>query len=186
MISMGGLKSKTKAMKTKVLATLENRTLNEDGSLNVTFKVDNFRFQRYLKELEKKEYSLEISEIRQKRSLEQNRMLWALIHEIAMNENAPINDDWEMYCYFLSLAKAKYTYISVIEDGLEDLKKEVRALRVLSYEKRKNGKRFANCQVFIGSSKMSKEEMSKLIDVVLQYAEELGIDTEYYKRGGLY
>lgn len=173
-------------MKTKVLATLENRTLSEDGSLNVTFKVDNFRFQRYLKELEKKEYSLEISEIRQKRSLEQNRMLWALIHEIAVNENAPINDDWEMYCYFLSLAKAKYTYISVVEDGLENLKKEVRALRVLSYEKRQNGKRFANCQVFLGSSKMNKEEMARLIDVVVGYAEELGIDTEYYKRGGLY
>lgn len=173
-------------MKTKVLATLESRTLNEDGSLNVTFRADNFRFQRYLKELEKKEYSIEISEIKQKRSLEQNKMMWALIHEIAMNHNAPINDDWEMYCYFLSLAKAKYTYISVIEDGLEDLKKEVRALRVLSYEKRANGKRFANCQVFIGSSKMNKEEMSRLIDVILQYAEELGIDTEYYKRGGLY
>ena len=176
----------TKAMKTKVLATLESRTLNEDGSLNVTFKVDNFRFQRYIKELEKKEYSLEISEIRQKRSLEQNRMLWALIHEIALDPNAPINDDWEMYCYFLSQAKAKYTYVSVVEEGLEDLKKEARALRVLSYEKRDNGRKFANCQVFLGSSKMNKEQMSKLIDVVIVYAEELGIDTEYYKRGGLY
>lgn len=170
-------------MKTKVIATLESRTLNEDGSLNITFKVDNWRYRRYLQELEKKEYGVEISEIKTKRSLEQNRLMWALIHEISINPNAPYNDDWDMYCYFLSVAKAKYTYVSVIEDGLDALKREVRALRVLGYEKRANGKRFANCQVFLGSSKMNTEEMSRLIDTIFAFAENLNIDTEYYKNG---
>ena len=41
--------------------------------------------------------------------------------------------------------------------------------------------KWARCKVFIGSSKMNKEEMGQLIDKTLWYAEQLGIDTIYYR-----
>ncbi|MGJ0961697.1 hypothetical protein ACR75P_08430 [Faecalicoccus pleomorphus] len=168
-------------MKTKVIGKLLQRTIDEDGSMNVTFKVDNWRYRNYLQKLDKKEYSIVLSDVRNSRTLQQNKYLWALIHEISENENAQSNDDIEMYCYLLRMAKAKYTFVSVIEDGLEDLKKEMRYVEVIEYETRPNGKRFANCRVFLGSSKFDTKEMAKLIDTTIEYAENLGIDTAYYR-----
>ncbi len=168
-------------MKTKIIANLVRKSTNEDGELEITFSVNGWNYRNYAQVLEKKEYAIELSEIQNKRTLNQNAMLWKLIHEIAQNENAQSNDDWEVYCYLLGKAKAKYTYISVLEIGLEALKREVRALEVLSYETRENGTKWANCRVFIGSSKMNTKEMANLIDVTIDYAENLGIDTGYYK-----
>lgn len=167
-------------MKTKIVGELARRSTNEDGSLEITFKIDSWNYKHYARDLEKKEYSIELSEVKSKRTIQQNKYFWKLVHEIASNENASRHDDWEMYCYLLGQAKAKYTYVSVIELGLEALKREVRALEVLSYETRENGTKWANCRVFIGSSKMDTKEMGRLIDVTLAYAEELGIDTSYY------
>ena len=79
------------------------------------------------------------------------------------------------------MADAKYEYITCLAEALETLKQEVRALQVLGYEQRENGTKWARCKVFIGSSKMNKEEMGQLIDKTLWYAEQLGIDTIYYR-----
>lgn len=167
--------------KTKIIANYVRKVTNEEGNLEVTFEVSNYHYKRYCQDLQKKPYTLEIAEVKNKRSINQNNYLWALIHEITQNPNASSNDDWEMYCILLSLANAKFEYITCLADALETLKQEVRALQVLGYENRENGTRWARCKVFIGSSKMNKEEMGKLIDKTLWYAEQLGIDTVYYR-----
>lgn len=168
-------------MKTKIIGNLVRRVTDEDGSCEVTFKVDNWRYINWLRGLEKKEYAIEIDEMKRKRTLQQNKYLWALIHEIVQNENAQSDDMWEMYCYLLQLANAKCTYISVLESAVEDVKREVRCLQVVGYETRENGTKWANCRIFLGSSKMDTKEMGVLIDKAIEYAENLGIDTAYYK-----
>lgn len=168
-------------MKIKVIGNLLRRVTAEDGAMEITFRIENWRYRHYLKDLEKKDYSIVLSDVRSPRTIQQNKYLWALIHEITQNENAQSEDDIEVYCYLLRMAKARYTFVSVIEDGLEDLKKEMRFVEVIGYETRANGKRFANCRVFLGSSKFDTKEMAKLIDTTIQYAEDLGIDTTYYK-----
>lgn len=168
-------------MKVKVIGELLQRTTDEEGNMNITFKINNWRYRNYLQKLDKKEYSIVLSDIRNARTLQQNKYLWALIHDICENENAQSNDLDEMYCHLLMLAGAKYTFASIIEDGVEDVKKEMRYVRVLEYETRANGNRFANCQIFIGSSKFNTKEMAKLIDTTIEYAENLGIDTAYYR-----
>lgn len=168
-------------MKTKILGKLLRWNMNEDGQMEVTFLIENWRYISWIKSLEKKIYSLVISDVRKARTLEQNKYLWALIHDISENENAQSNDDWEVYCYLLLLAKAKCTYISVLESAVEDVKREVRCLQVVGYETRENGTKWANCRIFLGSSKMDTKEMGVLIDKAIEYAENLGIDTAYYK-----
>lgn len=167
--------------KTKIVGNYLRKVTNENGNTEITFEISDYHYKRYCEGLEKKAYSLEINEVKSKRSINQNNYLWALIHEIAKHPNASSDDDWEMYCTLLSLADAKYEYMVCLVDALETLKQEVRALQVLGYEKRENGTKWARCKVFVGSSKMSKEEMAKLIDKTLWYADQLGINTMYYR-----
>lgn len=168
--------------KTKIIGNYKRKSINEEGNLEITFEISNYNYRNYCEGLEKKAYSLEINEVKSKRSINQNNYLWALIHEIAGHHNASSNDEWEMYCYLLSQAGAKYEYMVCLESALETLKQEVRAVELLGYERRENGTLWARCKVFIGSSKMNKEEMGKLIDTALEYAEKLGIDTMYYRQ----
>ena len=137
--------------KTKIVANYLRKAINEDGNLEVTFEVSNYHYKRYCQDLQKKPYTLEIAEVKNKRSINQNNYLWALIHEITQHPNASSDDDWDMYCILLSQAGAKFEYITCLAEALETL------------------------------SKMNKEEMGKLIDKTLWYAEQLGIDTVYYR-----
>ncbi|MFR7555000.1 hypothetical protein, partial [Longicatena caecimuris] len=129
--------------KTKIVANYLRKAINEDGNLEVTFEVSNYHYKRYCQDLQKKPYTLEIAEVKNKRSINQNNFLWALIHEITQHPNASSDDDWDMYCILLSMTDAKYEYITCLAEALETLKQEVRALQVLGYENRENGTRWA-------------------------------------------
>lgn len=171
-------------MKTKVIMQLDKVAKYIDGEMNLVFSTDDMRFQNWLDALSQGErYSLVISDVERDRTLDQNALLWALINDICQSENAQTTNKWDMYCYLLRLSKAKYTYVSIVEDGLEAFKRAhgVRAVEVVGNETRENGKKFVNCCVYLGSSQMTTKEMSKLIDVTIEYAEHLGIDTHYYR-----
>ncbi len=172
-------------MKIKLIADYVRKSRNEDGDLEITFALPNVMYEKYAESLKKQGYSLVINDIKEIRTLGQNGFLWALIREIAKNENSFSNDDWEVYCGLLRLAKAKYTYITVLEDGKDALSQAhgVRAVEWLGTETRENGKTFYKARIYLGSSQMDTKEMSVLIDKTLEYAENLGIDTEYYREG---
>lgn len=169
-------------MKTKVIGKLERRSTTEDGAMEVTFKVNNWNYKRYLSELDQKEYTIELSELKNKRTSQQNKYLWALIHEIAEKENGHLKDELETYCALLERANAKYEYIRVLDSAVETLRSTVgiRALHVVR-RVQENEKVFADCKVYIGSSKFNTKEMNVLIDTTIDYAEQLGIQTEFYK-----
>ena len=92
-----------------------------------------------------------------------------------------------MYCEFLRMAKALYTYVSVLKDGVDSLAQAhgVRAVQILGTEVRDNGNEFVNCRLFLGSSQMDTKQMGVLIDCILDYAEQLGISTQYYLDKGI-
>ena len=166
--------------KTKIIANVLRRSKNEDGQIELTLVSDNPMYENYILGLSREaEYAVTFDTLIRGRSLNQNALLWSLIEEIILNPNAQSEDKWDMYCYLLAKAKAKYTYVSIVEEGLEDFKLAhgVRAVKVVGNETRDNGKKFVNCLVFLGSSQMSTKEMNKLIDATIEYAHKLGIDT---------
>lgn len=174
-------------MKIKLIGDFIRRTRNEDGFMEITFALPNTLYEQYAQSLEKHAYSLVIDEVTEIRTHGQNGLLWALIREIAKNENSFSNDTWEVYCGLLRMAKAKYTYITVVDEGKDALAQAhgVRAIEWLGTEERESGKLFYKARVFLGSSQMDTKEMSILIDKALEYAEGLGIDLEYYKENFL-
>lgn len=127
-----------------------------------------------------KEYVLELKEVRSKRTLQQNKMLWSLIHKIADHETQSM-DEVEIYTLALEEANAKYVYLLGEKEVENELKKNFRAVKVVrpTFEK---GKEYIIYKCFVGSSKLDTKEMKKLLDIIIAWADELGIETneKYY------
>lgn len=125
-----------------------------------------------------KEYQLEIKELKSTRTIQQNRYMWALIHEISKEQDM---DDMEVYIQALEEANAKYEYIMAPEEAEENLKKGFRAVKVVRPEIH-NNKRFYVYKCFVGSSKFNTQEMTRLIDVIVSWCHELNISTDIYEK----
>ena len=118
-------------------------------------------------------YVVEVKEPKSKRSIEQNKMLWQLIHTIAKETH---QDDMDVYCACLERADALSDYIITAYDMEDDLRKCFRGVRFVR-KANVNGKECNIYKVYIGSSKMNTKEMTELIEITMQIASEFGIDT---------
>lgn len=163
----------------KLIAKFKELLQDGKGNAFLTLTVD-YRFKYLLESLEDKEYSIEIKELKNKRSIQQNRMLWALIHEIDIAYNGKPTDEYDIYIMALERANAKYDYVIGTQDVERSLKENFRAVKFIK-KIDINGKDGYMYKVFIGSSKMNTQEMSLLIDAVLDIAQQVGIDTTYYE-----
>ena len=126
-----------------------------------------------------KTYICEIKEPKSKRSLEQNKLLWKLIHRLAKET---YQDDMEVYCAVLERADALSDYVITAMDMQDTLRKSFRGVRFIRMQE-VNGKSCYVYKVYLGSSKMNTSEMNELIEITMQVCSELGIDTreEWYE-----
>lgn len=124
-------------------------------------------------------YICEIKEPKSKRSLEQNKLLWMLIHRIAKET---YQDDEDVYCAVLERADALSDYVITATDMGEALRKTFRGVKFVRMQE-VNGKDCYIFKVYLGSSKMNTSEMNELIEITMQVCAELGIDTreEWYE-----
>lgn len=118
-------------------------------------------------------YVCEIKEPKSKRSLEQNKLLWKLIHHIAKEIK---QDDMDVYCAILERADALSDYVITATDMTEALRKTFRGVKFMRMQE-VNGKDCYIFKVYLGSSKMNTTEMNELIEITMQVCGELGIDT---------
>lgn len=121
-----------------------------------------------------KVYVVDIKEYRHKRSIEQNKKLWYLIHKIAKTTSS---DDMQVYCGILEKADVKSDYLITAINMENELKKSFRAVKFIRMQE-VNGKECYVYKVYIGSSKLDTKEMSELLDIVLNICGELGIEEE--------
>ena len=147
---------------------------SENGAL--LFDVDGF-----VPELEEnKPYKLTIKPYKTARSLEQNAMLWGIMQQIA---DYTKNDVMDIYISALENADCKSEFILVMPEIIDELKKVFRAVKIMEYRTHNNAKTNQDVQVavvkaWIGSSKFNTLEMKKLIDYVINLAEELGLNVD--------
>lgn len=126
-----------------------------------------------------KTYVCEIKEPKSKRSLEQNKLLWKLIHRLAKET---YQDDMDVYCAVLERADALSDYVITAMDMQDTLRKSFRGVKFIRMQE-VNGKDCFVYKVYLGSSKMNTAEMTELIEITMQECSELGIDTreEWYE-----
>lgn len=160
------------------------KNTNEEGKVEVTFELNSFLDAQVIGQMEKNSlYRFKFDEIKSKRSINQNNMMWNLIHEISVARNSDLatsEDDWAVYLEALERAQAKFEYIAIKPEALPMLKQAFRAVKELNRFTTEKGVEMAQCKVYYGSSKMDVKEMGKLIDVVLAMASEEGVPLDQF------
>lgn len=169
-------------MNDKIYALFDRLTYNRDKDVEITFIVKGYVNKALASQLKEGTlFRLDLKEVKAKRSLEQNAYMWALIHEISVarnTERATENDDWDVYIEALERAQAKFSIIAVKPEAMGMLKESFRAMKELNRFVTEKGVEMAQCKVFYGSSKMDVQEMAKLLDVVIDMAEESGVPVQ--------
>lgn len=163
----------------KILAKNIKATLYSDGGIGLSFDC-NYRLKDELLNISG-DYEITIDKPKEKRSLFQNAYLWELIGEISMKENGNRESDIDIYCNILQSVGAKVEYYQCIEKAVDSLKRAFRAVQIIEHRE-VNGVDTVMCKCFPGTSKMNKREMSMVIDKTIEYANEVGIDTERWKQ----
>lgn len=118
-------------------------------------------------------YEIEIKKPRSIRSIEQNKMLWLLIHKLAKETK---HDDMDIYCAVLEKADALSDYVITASDIEDSLRKSFRGVKFIRTQE-VNGKECKVYKVYLGSSKMNTKEMTELLDIVIEMCSDLGIET---------
>jgi hypothetical protein len=147
---------------------------NNKHQAELTFLIENYRHTTYLDELDEVEYTLDIKLAKSKRSIQSNKFLWAMLHQLE-KETRELAIDW--YVKALVDTGAVADYVWAMEKTEDSLRKQFRAVIRVKPHKigDSNGWLY---RVIVGSSKFNVKEMNKLIDTVLRYCEEENIDTE--------
>ncbi len=121
--------------------------------------------------------SVEAKKWRKKRSLDANGYLWVLCTEIANHPQIKSSKD-EVYEEMLQ----KYGYLYKDEDGnciVVTLKSSIDIAKVEGHWKFYDGNGKFNAYLMIkGTSEYDTKEMAHFLDMVVQEAKELGIQTE--------
>lgn len=158
---------------------------NENGGLEIVFEACSYQDEQIIEELEKDVlYRLDVAQIKSKRSIQQNKYLWNVIHEISLAENgkkATSDDDWDIYIQCLEQANAKCEIIAVRKEAVAMLKETFRAIKELGTFTSTNGWEMVQLKCFYGSSKMDVTEMGKLLDVVIERAYQNDIELVPYE-----
>ena len=114
----------------------------------------------------------EVREYKQKRSLDQNRLLWGCIGDIATALRA---DKWDIYLAMLK-RYGKFTYICVKPNVVEAIKKQWRESEEIG-EIEIGGEKAVQMLCYFGSSTYNSKEMSVLLDGIISEMKEMELPT---------
>jgi len=159
----------------KIHAKVNSNIVDKKNHAHLSLLVSNYRHVAWLEELEPDvDYTVEIKKVKSKRSLNQNALLWKLLHEL---EKATREEAMSWYIKALIDTGAKVDYVWSCAEAEETMQKSFRAVQRAKFEKMKNRDGWWY-RVIVGSSKFNIEEMNQLLDTVLRYCTELNIETE--------
>jgi len=159
----------------KIIGTYIKHLFDSKHHAELTFKIANYRHTRILDELDvDKVYSIEIKERKSKRSIEQNRLMWQLLHDL---EKVTRESAMDWYIKALMETGAVTDYVWGTEATENTLKLTFRAVQRVKPYTIKNTSGWLY-RVIVGSSKFNVEEMNRLIDTVIRYCCEHDIEVE--------
>ena len=120
--------------------------------------------------LEGKLLDVTLKEHREKRSNAANALLWACIGQIA---NAIRADKWDVYLKLLK-RYGKYTYIVVIPEAVESVRRQWRECAVIG-DIDIHGRKGVQMLCYYGSSTYDAKEMASLLDGTISEMDEMGL-----------
>lgn len=159
-----------------MIGHLKDMMKSRDGGWVISFSTPE-DFRERFDELADKEVSIEIKRHSRKRSLSANNLAWELIDKIA--EKTGINKT-EVYRNAIREIGGVSTYAGLRDDVIPFFKQSWEAGHVgrqveIIEGSTKEG--WSNVRIYFGSSEFDTEQMSRLIDSLMQDAQQLGIPT---------
>ena len=112
----------------------------------------------------------------QNKTRRQVNYFWKLIREIATKQDGNASNYMQYYGILLKMAQVKITGIWIKKEALNLFKRKVKHFVVME---EKAG--YCLVEVYVGVSEMNKKEMMTLIEITLNYAESIGINTSLYR-----
>lgn len=159
----------------KINAKYQGHLFNQKHHAELRLLITNYRHCSYLDDLDsEKEYSVEIKVVKSQRSIQQNKLLWSLLHSLEI-KTKELAIDWYIKSLVDTGAVVDYVWGTIKTEDM--LKKSFRAVQRVKPHKIKDSEGWLY-RVIVGSSKFNIAEMNELIDTVLRYCAELGIETE--------
>lgn len=159
-----------------------DRVLTDGNKAIVSFTIPSYQ-SSYIKGLADELYSIEIKKPKSRKTLQQNDFAWVLIHEIARKIDLYPNPE-KVYMDIIKLANIK-AFCGRFENNekcINEFKKIFRVVHIVQERVEVNGVETVWLELYPGMSKFDKEEMQRFIDVLLNYASEVGIDVSGYER----
>ena len=165
-----------------VLSGKLDRVLRTTDFTIVSFTIPNYQ-ANYLKELTDELYTIEIKKPKSRKTLAQNNYAWQLMTEIA-RELAIYPSPDDVYKQVVQMAKIKTVFLESLNDEkvIDGLRKTFRLVEIKEERLSVKGKETVMLECYWGMSNFDKEEMQRFIDVLLNYASEVGIDVSWYER----
>ena len=156
-------------------AKLKELTLNRDGSQNVTLTVSS-DFRPLFDELAGKELDVEIKQHRKKRSLSANAYCWVLVDKIAARSGV---DKTSVYRETIRNIGGVSDIVCCQDRAVEALRSGWQAHGVgwITETIPSKLEGCTNVILYYGSSTYDTAQMSRLIDLLVMEAKELGIET---------
>ena len=167
----------------KCRGTIENVSINfRENCCNVKMSVSkNVAYD--LENLKEKDLAVEIKPYKERRSLNANAYYWQLLAKISAAVREPVS-----YRHNMNLRELGYIEIMegqavfmIIPESEECQRKVDRYehlhLKPTSQVREKNGKLFRTYMMLRGSHTFNTKEMSNLINITIEQAKDLGIET---------
>lgn len=159
-----------------MIGRLKDLTFNGDGTQNITVTV-GADFREAFDALMNKDVKVEIKKASDRRSNNQNRFAWELIDQIAAAKHEKVStiyrDSLRDVGGTSTMVGMKDEAIPIFREGWE--KGHLgRQVEVVPGSTRPG---WSNVKIQFGSSEFDTEQMSRLIDNLIQDAESLGIPT---------
>lgn len=152
-------------------AQIVDFSLSFNRKQRLTVELDG-DFRNDFDKLHDKPVDVTIKRYREKRSLDANGYLWALIGKIA----GALRESKDDIYFDMLKAYGQGGAVSVEEKYAEDFKRSYKYHEILG-ESQLNGKTFVHFRFWVGSSEYDTHEMSILIDGVVKEAKNLDIET---------
>ena len=159
-----------------MIGKLKDMTFNGDGTQNITITV-GADFREMFEMLKDKTIKVEIKKASDRRSNNQNALAWKLIDEIAAAKHEKVS---KIYRDSLKDVGGISTMVGMKDDAIpvfrESWEKDHlgRQIEIVPGSQRAG---WSNVKIIFGSSEFDTEQMSRLIDNLIQDAESLGIPT---------
>ena len=155
-----------------------------DKNIIVQFEVPK-HYLRSINRIDKERLlQIDIQDKKSQRTLQQNAYIWALMTEIDKKENRYADKDslMDLYKNLIKMARVRIDYLQGIPQALEMLQDAFRVVEVIESRTSEKGVETHLFACYRGTSQFSKEEMSDFVEVILQYAQNTGIEIAFYER----